>query len=409
MKNKFISALMAVVMVFSMATMASAADFKDTADSKHYDAIETLHALGLVSGYDKDTYGPNDELTRAQACAIIVRAINGEPRDYYYQIFNDVPVTHWAADYIAEAYNMGLMGGYGDNMFGPDDKITYDQMSKVILNVLGYRNTGSWPDGLRATAKAAGLYENCVIIDGAAPCTRGVVAQMMYNAFDCKTLNNSGFPTGETFMNSLGIKQIADTWQKDEDGNFTGHMVVTYKIGKTTIPTSVITTYSKSAEYVSDATLKIGNKNVDIKWADVELFVDGKDATAYPDNIKNVEVIYNADDEMIAVVASTPVKVQTFKAGTEFSDAAIKKMKDFQHGISTVTKIGDEYKVSNETYMGYVIDSWSTASTYCAEFSDGTVMKFKIADYDSTWDFEAGTYVIIFYDYTGAAHSHKTI
>lgn len=397
--KKIFSVFLAIVMVFSMTTMAFAADFKDTADSKHYDAIETLHALGLVSGYNKDTYGPNDELTRAQACAIIIRALNGEPRDYYNQIFTDVPVTHWAADYIAEAYNMGLMGGYGDGIFGPDDKITYDQMSKVILNMLGYRNTGSWPEGLRSTAKMAGLYDNCVIIDGATPCTRGVVAQMIYNAFDCKTLNNSGFPTGETFMESLGIKQIADTWQKDEDGKFTGHMVMTYKIGKDTIPTSVITTYSKSAEYISDTALKIGNKTVNVKWADVELFVDGKDATAYPADIKNMEVIYNADDEMIAVVATTPVKVTTYVPGShDFTKDEIKAMDNYIEGISTVTKIGDEFKVSNKYYVGFVADAWSNTNTYFVEFTDGTIMKFDDA---SAWNLNGGELAIVFYDYLG--------
>jgi hypothetical protein len=279
-------------------------------------------------------------------------------------------------------------------------------MSKVVLNMLGYRNTGSWPTGLRVTAKNAGLYDNCVIIDGSTPCTRGVVAQMIYNAFDCKTLNNNGFPTGETFMESLGIKQVADTWQVDADGDFTGHMVVTYKVGKTVIPTSVITTYSKSAEYVSDAALKIGNKTVEIKWADVELFVDGKDANSYPADIKTVDVIYNSDDEMIAVVASTPIKVQTYKAGTVFSAAAIEKMDGYQAGISTVTQIGDVYEVSNDTYVGYVVDSWDTATHHCAEFSDGTVMKFKIADY-SSWTFTKNCYVIIFYDYTGRADSFR--
>ena len=404
--KKIFSVLLVIVMVFSMSVGAFAADFTDTVDSEHYDAIETLHALGLVSGYDGKTYGPNDELTRAQACAIIVRALNGEPRDYYNQLFTEVPVTHWAADYIAEAYNMGLVSGYGNGVFGPDDKITYDQMSKIVLNMLGYRNTGSWPTGLRVTAKNAGLYDNCVIVDGAKPCTRGVVAQMIYNSFDCKTLNANGFPTGETFMESLGIKQIADTWQVDADGDFTGHMVVTYKVGKTVIPTSVITTYSKSAEYVSDAALKIGNKTVEIKWADVELFVDGKDANSYPADIKIVDVIYNSDDEMIAVVASTPIKVQTYKAGTVFSAAAIEKMDGYQAGISTVTQIGDVYEVSNDTYVGYVVDSWDTATHHCAEFSDGTVMKFKIADY-SSWTFTKGCYVIIFYDYTGRADSFR--
>jgi hypothetical protein len=81
-------------------------------------------------------------------------------------------------------------------------------------------------------------------------------------------------------------------------------------------------------------------------------------------------------------------------------------MKDYQFGISTVTQIGDEYKISNDTYMGYVVDEWTTNSHYCAEFSDGTVFKLKLADY-AGWDFDENSYVIVFYDYTGAAYSFK--
>lgn len=405
--KKMLSVLLAIMMMFSVGTTAFAADFTDTADSNYYEAIETLHALKLVDGYDGKTYGPNDELTRAQACAIIIKAVSGEPHDYYNQIFNDVPVTHWAADYIAEAYNRGYMSGYGNNMFGPDDKVTYDQVSKIILNVLGYRNTGSWPEGLRETAKKAGLYENCVIVDPASNSTRGAVAQMIYNAFDCMTLNSNGFPTGETFLDSLGFEIAEPTWQIVDD-EFTGHKVVTYTNGKKLIPTSVITTTAKAGKYISDTEVKIGSKIYTIDWANTELFVDGEDSNTYPVNIEDVTVIFEGSGKkavIIAVVTDTPLEVHTFSAGAAVP-SEVTKMKDYQFGISTVTQIGDEYKISNDTYMGYVVDEWTTNSYYCAEFSDGTVLKLKLADYTG-WDFDENSYVIVFYDYTGAAYSFK--
>lgn len=405
--KKFMSILLAIIMVFSMSATVFAADFTDTADNRHYEAIETLHALGMISGYDGETYGPEDELTRAQACAIIIRAIDGEPRDYYNQIFTDVPTSHWAADYIAEAYNRGYVSGYGNNMFGPEDKVTYDQMSKIMLNVIGYRNTGDWPTGLRQVAKNAGLYENCIITDGTANCTRGAVAQMVYNAFDCKTIDNNGFPTGKTFMDSLGFKVVDDTWQIDANDKFTGHKVVTYKNGKTIVPTSVITTNAVSATYINDTTMKVGTKSYPIEWSTTELFVDGKDANSFPAGIKTVQLIFNSDEEIIAVVAETPIKIQTFPVGTFnqwIPQAEINDIKGYIEGISTVTKIGDEYKVSNDTYVGFVIDAWSTASNYWAEFSDGKIMKF-----DDAWNFTCGKLVIIFYDYEGNPNSYQCV
>ena len=79
MKNKFISMLMAVVMSFSMVTSAFAADFKDVPEShKNYEAIETLEVLDLVAGYDNKNFGPEDVLSRAQLCTMMVRAIYGD-------------------------------------------------------------------------------------------------------------------------------------------------------------------------------------------------------------------------------------------------------------------------------------------------------------------------------------------
>lgn len=396
--KKFLTIILVLVMTLTMAVPAFAAEFDDTADSQYCEAIDTLAALGMVGGYGNNKFGPEDSLTRAQAATIFVRAVGGNVHSSRIQIFTDVPTTHWASASINEAYYMGLMGGYGNNVFGPEDKLTYDQVSQIMLNVLGYKNTNGWPYGVRQLCADAGIYDGIVIADGSAPCTREVVCQMLYNAFDCRMMNN-GIPTGETFLSSLGFKQVADTWQKDEDGNFTGHMVVTYKSGKEVIPTVVRTTYAKNAEYISDAVLKIGNKTVEIKWANVELFVDGKDANTYPADIKNVEVIYDADDEMIAVVAFTPVKVTTYAPGTHaFTKDEIKEMGNYIEGISTVTKIGDEFKVSNKYYVGFVADAWSNTSTYFVEFTDGTIMKF---DDSSAWNLSGGEIAVVFYDYLG--------
>lgn len=404
--KKIFSVLLAVIMVFSISATAFAADFVDTAENTHYEAIETLHALGLVDGYNATTFGPNDELTRAQACKIIVTAVNGTPRDYYNQIFTDVPVTHWAFDYIVEAYNMGFINGYGNNIFGPEDKVTYDQVTKIILNVLGYRNTGSWPTGLREMASKAGLYNNCVIIDGSAPCTRGVVAQMIYNAFNCMTLDANGFPTGKTFLFALGFKVIDPSWQVI-DNKFTGHQVETYKKGTAVITTSDIITYGYTAKYVDDDTVKIGSKAYDIDWTKVTYFVDGiqQYEVSAMKNAAAIEVIYNANNDMIAVSVTSPVKVQLFKVGELelwIPQAEIDEIDGYIKGISTVTKVGDEYIVSNNYYIGYVVDTWNTASNYWAQFSDGKIMKF-----DNTWSFNSSKIVIIFYDYNGNAVSYQ--
>lgn len=127
--KKIFSVLLAVMMVFSMSATAFAADFKDVDNThEYYEAIETLSTLKIVSGYDDGRFDPDNELTRAQACTILVRAFGGDPRNYPTNIFTDV-TNHWAKNFIHEAYYMGLVSGYGNGIFGPNDKITYDQVS----------------------------------------------------------------------------------------------------------------------------------------------------------------------------------------------------------------------------------------------------------------------------------------
>ena len=141
MKNKFISMLMAVLMSFSMVTSAFAADFKDVPEShKNYEAIETLEVLDLVAGYDNKNFGPEDVLSRAQLCTMMVRAIYGD--DIHYSAnnaFTDVPVTHWAREFVDTAYRAGLMVGYGNGIFGQRRQCSIQltfQHTQVCLHIV---------------------------------------------------------------------------------------------------------------------------------------------------------------------------------------------------------------------------------------------------------------------------------
>ena len=76
--KKFIAIIMAVIMVMSFATIAFAANgFTDVPKSRYEAAINELYDLGIVNGYSTTKFGTDYTLTRAEACAIIVRALYG--------------------------------------------------------------------------------------------------------------------------------------------------------------------------------------------------------------------------------------------------------------------------------------------------------------------------------------------
>lgn len=188
--KKFIAIIMAVIMVMSFATIAFAANgFTDVSKSRYETAINELYDLGLVNGYSATKFGTNYTLTRAEACAIIVRALYGEKMVHDVINFTDVSYRDWFYDYVNTAVFYDIMHGHNTTTFAPNDEITYDQMATLILNALGYNApqlAGEWPVNVERIATRLGLYTNIYsYVDGSDPITRGEACQMLYNALDC--------------------------------------------------------------------------------------------------------------------------------------------------------------------------------------------------------------------------------
>ena len=188
--KKFIAIIMAVIMIMSFATIAFAANgFTDVSKSRYETAINELYDLGLVNGYSATKFGTNYTLTRAEACAIIVRALYGEKMVHDVINFTDVSYRDWFYDYVNTAVFYDIMHGHNATTFAPNDEITYDQMATLILNALGYNApqlAGEWPVNVERIAARLGLYTNIYsYVDGSDPITRGEACQMLYNALDC--------------------------------------------------------------------------------------------------------------------------------------------------------------------------------------------------------------------------------
>ena len=65
--------------------------------------------------------------------------------------FSDVPSNHWATSYINKMSEGGLIQGYGNGKFGPNDKLTIAQMAKIICSAKGYKGgtkNGYWAYGV---------------------------------------------------------------------------------------------------------------------------------------------------------------------------------------------------------------------------------------------------------------------
>ena len=93
--------------------------------------------VAYIMGYPDGKVRPEGEITRAEACTIFFRLLTKESRDYYFSRTNDytdVSRTDWFNNAISTLSNAGIVTGYADGTFRPDQPITRGEMAKIIAN-----------------------------------------------------------------------------------------------------------------------------------------------------------------------------------------------------------------------------------------------------------------------------------
>ncbi|NLV17789.1 MAG: hypothetical protein GXY50_11390 [Syntrophomonadaceae bacterium] len=93
------------------------------------ESIARLIEAGIVSGYPDGSFQPDKTVTRAEFTVMLAKALKLEQKDG--PIFKDT-AAHWAKDTIASAAAYGLVKGYDQNSFGPNDMITREQAAVMI-------------------------------------------------------------------------------------------------------------------------------------------------------------------------------------------------------------------------------------------------------------------------------------
>ncbi len=137
--KKTLALVLVLAMMFSLCAVSASADFTDDAEIKYTEAVEVLTAIGVIDGMGDGSFAPNGTLTRAQAAKIIVYLLGAEGlASAAVASFDDVAADHWAADFIAYCAEEGIVSGYGDGNFGPEDVLTGYQWAKMLLVALGF-------------------------------------------------------------------------------------------------------------------------------------------------------------------------------------------------------------------------------------------------------------------------------
>ena len=138
--KKVLALVVAVAMIASMGLVASAASYSDVASNASYaDAVNLLSNLGIINGYEDGTFRPDNTVTRAEAAAMIVRMLGLDDEvEQGETMFTDVKADDWASGYVNVAAANGIINGMGDGTFNPNGEVTYGQIVKMIVCALGY-------------------------------------------------------------------------------------------------------------------------------------------------------------------------------------------------------------------------------------------------------------------------------
>ena len=108
----------------------------DTVGTWYHEAVDYVLRNGLMSGYGNGLFGPDDTLTRAQFAQILYNRA-GKPAVTGGSGFTDVPDGKWYAPAVAWAAANGIVSGYGSGLFGPDDNITREQLATMLWRYAG--------------------------------------------------------------------------------------------------------------------------------------------------------------------------------------------------------------------------------------------------------------------------------
>ncbi len=197
MKNHYImNRLTAILLCLCMVCFGLTVSFadeaenttKDWTDKEYTEAVESLMSEGIITGDVDGLFHPDDNLTRAQACKIVIATVGVSEEMLTSSAalsagkFSDLAKAKWAAPYIGYAAAAGIIKGYEDGSFRPSNNVTVAELCAMLVRAAGAEEkvTGSWPTNYVNAASDLGLFKGTGLADAEGnPPTNSAAAKWM--------------------------------------------------------------------------------------------------------------------------------------------------------------------------------------------------------------------------------------
>ena len=202
LKRALSLALAAIMLVGMMVVSASAASYNNLTDKDEIvnkDAVSMLVSLGIIEGKPDGSYGPTENVDRAQMAKMLSVIMNkGVDNSALYQSVNsgltDI-TSNWAKGHINYCYTTGIIAGRGNGTFDPSATVTALEAAKMLLVAVGYDPAiegfegADWAINVSVRADEQGIFEGFTK-DLSAPLNRDDAALLIYNALDVEMIQS---------------------------------------------------------------------------------------------------------------------------------------------------------------------------------------------------------------------------
>ena len=112
--------------------------FDDTVNHWAEAEICELSSIGLLEGYSERNFAPNENMTRAEFVKIMVESQSYNVYAVQSAAFTDTDPSDWFYAVVSFAHSKGLVSGYNDNSFKPNNDISRAEAIELLVNASGY-------------------------------------------------------------------------------------------------------------------------------------------------------------------------------------------------------------------------------------------------------------------------------
>jgi hypothetical protein len=190
----------------------------DVIDKPYENAVSALVEKNIITGDVDGNFYPDSNLTRAQFCTIIVKAMrtsgasvdDSDIQDGKTATFPDLAGYGWAEGYISYAVEKGVVKGYPDGSFKPGNNVSMFELITMTLRAAGYPDNllpGDWPENYVDKAVELNALTG-LSMDSPEAATKWNAAQFVYNMLEAIEKANQ---TGEADQaNEANLKEKDD-------------------------------------------------------------------------------------------------------------------------------------------------------------------------------------------------------